>query len=140
VQHAFIARKLHGGREGNIADTVEWGEITDVYEIVDEKPELIGGIHGLQRKAVMPMSCLRANVDGHVIVQFIVDKDGNVREPEAIKSLGFGCNEEAIRVIAEHAKFTPGRQDGKPVAVRVSIPMKFQTRSFPAPFWNDDRK
>ena len=83
---------------------------------------------------------MSAKVGGRILVHFIVDKDGNVREPKAIKSLGFGCDEEAIRVIAEHAKFTPGRQDGKPVAVRMSIPMKFRTRSFPAPFWNDERK
>ena len=98
----------------DIADIIEWDERSDVYETVDEKPELIGGIHGFQRKAVMPKSCQKANVDGHVIVQFIVDKDGNVHESKVIESLGFGCDEEAIRVIAEHAKFTPGRQTVNP--------------------------
>ncbi|MCY4674036.1 MAG: energy transducer TonB [Bacteroidetes bacterium] len=112
----------------NVADTVEWGERSDVYEIVEEIPELIGGLRRLQRKVVIPESCRKANVEGLVIVRFIVDEDGNVREPKVTRSLGSGCDEEAIRVIMEEAKFTPGRQRGRAVPMRISLPIVFKLR------------
>ena len=112
----------------DIADIVEGGERSDGYEIVEEAPELIGGLRRLQRKVVIPESCRKANVEGRVIVQFIVDEDGNVREPKVTGSLGSGCDEEAIRVISEHAKFTPARQRGRAVSVRISLPITIKLR------------
>ena len=101
-------------------------EQQDHYVIVEQMPELIGGLSAIQAKVRYPEIARKANVEGRVIVQFIVDENGNVRDPEILRGAGAGLDEEAIRVISEHAEFTPGRQDGKPIAVRLSIPIVFK--------------
>ena len=98
----------------------------DVYEIVEQRPELIGGLSGLQAKVKYPEIARKAGVEGRVIVQFVVDEHGNVRDTQVLRGVGAGLDEEATRVISEHAEFTPGRQDGKPAAVRLSIPIVFK--------------
>ena len=101
-------------------------EEQDHYVVVEQMPELIGGLSAIQAKVRYPEIARKANVEGRVIVQLIVDENGNVRDPEILRGAGAGLDEEAIRVISEHAEFTPGRQDGKPVAVRLSIPIVFK--------------
>ena len=100
----------------------------EIFEIVEQMPELIGGIGGLQSKARYPEIARRANVEGRVIVQFIVDENGEVSEPTILRGIGGGCDQEAIRVITEHAKFIPGRQRGRPVSVKMSLPIIFKLR------------
>ncbi|MYF63565.1 MAG: energy transducer TonB [Rhodothermaceae bacterium] len=99
---------------------------SDGYVIVEQMPELIGGLRGLQAKVKYPEVAQKAHVEGRVIVQFIVDENGNVRDAEILRGAGAGLDQEAIRVISEHAKFTPGFQDGKSVPVRLSIPIVFK--------------
>ena len=101
-------------------------EQQDHYVVVEQMPELIGGLSAIQAKVRYPEIARKANVEGRVIVQLIVDENGNVRDPEILRGAGAGLDEEAIRVISEHAEFTPGRQDGKPIAVRLSIPIVFK--------------
>ena len=101
-------------------------EQQDHYVIVEQMPELIGGLSAILAKVRYPEIARKANVEGRVIVQLIVDENGNVRDPEILRGAGAGLDEEAIRVISEHAEFTPGRQDGKPIAVRLSIPIVFK--------------
>ena len=96
--------------------------------LVQEMPELIGGIDALLAEVRYPEIARKANVEGRVIVQFIVDKNGEVREPSILRGIGESCDQEAIRVITEHAKFIPGRHDGRPVSVRMSIPIVFRLR------------
>ncbi len=103
-------------------------EEPEIFEIVEQMPELIGGIGGLQSKARYPEIARKANVEGRVIVQFIVDEEGNVREPAILRGIGGGCDQEAIRVITEHAKFVPGRQRGRAVQVKMSLPIVFKLR------------
>ena len=120
-----IVFKLRNELE-SLSDESQPSEKQDVYEIVEQMPELIGGIRGLHAKVKYPEIARKAHVEGRVIVQFIVDENGNVRDAEILRGAGAGLDEEAVRVISEHAVFTPGRQDGKPVPVRVAIPIVFK--------------
>ncbi len=103
-------------------------EEPEIFEIVEQMPELIGGISGLQSKARYPEIARKANMEGRVIVQFIVDENGDVSEPTVSRGIGGGLDQEAIRVITEHAKFIPGRQRGRPVKVKFSLPIQFKLR------------
>jgi len=100
----------------------------EIFEIVEQMPELIGGIGALQAKARYPEIARKANVEGRVIVQFVVDENGDIREPVILRGIGGGCDEEAIRIITEHAKFVPGRQRGRAVPVKFSLPITFKLR------------
>ena len=115
-----------GNEVESLSEQSQSSEERDVYEIVEERPRLIGGIRGLQAKVKYPEIARKAQVEGRVIVQIIVDENGNVRDAQVLRGIGAELDEEAIRVISEHAEFTPGRQDGKPVAVRLAIPIVFK--------------
>ncbi|MBK9013405.1 MAG: TonB family protein [Saprospiraceae bacterium] len=61
-----------------------------------------------------------------VVVKFVIEKDGSVTNPEIAKSVGFGCDEEVLRVINMMPNWAPGKKDGKPVAVSFNLPVKFK--------------
>ena len=72
-----------------------------------------------------PEIARKASVEGRVIVQFVVNEQGNVEDVVVARGIGAGCDEEAVRVVSE-AKFTPGMQDGKAVPVRMTLPITFK--------------
>jgi len=96
-------------------------------EIVEEMPELIGGLAGLQKRIRYPEIAKKAGVEGRVFLQFVVDEQGNVVNPVVTRGIGAGCDEEAIRAVQE-AKFQPGMQRGKPVKVKMSLPITFKLK------------
>jgi periplasmic protein TonB len=102
-------------------------EEAEVFVIVEEMPELIGGLPGLQRQINYPEIAKRAGVEGRVIVEFIVDENGDVVEPRVVRGPGAGLDEEALRVVSR-AKFQPGRQRGQAVRVRMTLPITFRLR------------
>ena len=102
-------------------------EDDEIFVVVEQMPELIGGIASIQKEIRYPEIARQARVSGRVIVQFIVDKEGNVVDPVVIRGIGGGCNEEALRVV-KLAKFIPGKQRGKPVRVRYALPITFKLR------------
>lgn len=97
----------------------------DVFVVVESMPQLEGGQLGLQRKVYYPPEAIRAGIEGRVTVQFIVDENGDVINPKVIRGIGGGCDEEALRVVSQ-AKFTPGTQRGRNVAVQMSLPILFR--------------
>ena len=97
----------------------------DVYVIVEHMPELVGGMASIKSKMTYPESARKASVEGRVIVQFVVNEQGNVEDVVVARGIGAGCDEEAVRVVSE-AKFTPGMQDGKAVPVRMTLPITFK--------------
>jgi len=91
---------------------------------VEEMPEPIGGIAGIQSKIIYPEIAKRAGVQGRVYIKAYVDELGDVKKAEILKGIGAGCDEAAINAVMQ-TKFKPGKQRGKPVKVQVSIPIKF---------------
>ncbi len=103
--------------------------IEDIYFVaVEDMPEPIGGIKGIQEKIHYPEIAKLAGIEGRVYVKAFIDEKGNVTNAEIIKGIGAGCNEEALKAVRE-TKFIPGRQRGKAVKVQVSIPILFKLDS-----------
>jgi len=100
-------------------------EEENFFVVVEEMPELIGGLAELQQKIRYPEQARIANIEGRVIIQFIVNEKGEVENPRVIRGIGGGCDEEALRVVKE-ARFKPGRQRGIPVKVQYSLPIVFK--------------
>jgi TonB family protein len=94
-----------------------------VYTVVEQMPEFVGGYDPMMEFIRRNLKTL--NVNGAVYVSFIVDKEGNVTEPKVIKSLSRKADAEALRVISQMPPWSPGRQQGKPVKVRLVLPIKF---------------
>jgi protein TonB len=99
----------------------------EIFVVVEQQPELIGGINAVQSRIIYPEIALKAGIEGRVIVQFIIDKEGNVVNPVVIRGIGGGCDEEALRAV-KTAKFRPGLQRGRPVQVRYTLPITFRFR------------
>lgn len=100
----------------------------DFFILVEQMPELIGGLQSLQKEVRYPERALRANIQGRVYVQFIVNEKGDVENPRVVRGIGGGCDEEALRVVAQ-AKFVPGMQRGRPVRVQYNLPVIFTIRN-----------
>ena len=102
-------------------------EEPEIFVIVENPPELIGGLEGLQQRIQYPELARRAGIEGTVFVQFVVDEQGNVQDPVCVRDPGGQTCEEALRAVRT-SKFKPGRQRGQPVKVRFSLPVKFRLR------------
>ena len=95
------------------------------FVAVEQMPELIGGLKGIQSQIKYPEIAKRVGVEGKVLVQAIVDETGNVISVNTIKGIGAGCDEVALDAV-RNSKFVPGKQRGKNVKVQVTIPIVFK--------------
>lgn len=100
-------------------------ETEDFFVVVEEMPELIGGLAQIQRNIRYPEMARRAGIEGRVFIQFIVNEQGEVEHPRVMRGIGGGADEEALRVVSQ-ARFTPGVQRGRPVRVQYSLPIFFR--------------
>lgn len=106
---------------------VEEAPEPEIFIVVEDPPVLIGGLSELQKKINYPPIARKANVEGRVTIQFVVDEQGNVTNAEVLRGIGAGCDEEALRAVMA-SKFEPGKQRGKAVKVRMSLPVTFKLR------------
>lgn len=100
----------------------------EIFVVVEQQPELIGGIASLQKGIKYPDIARKAGIEGRVFVQFVVDENGNVLNPVVVRGIGGGCDEEAIKAV-KRQKFIPGRQRGRPVKVKYSLPVVFRLQN-----------
>ncbi|UKJ06408.1 energy transducer TonB [Solitalea lacus] len=118
------------GNEGESLNGTENGNSTAETPFVhaEEMPEYEGGFQKMfkfiGRNLRYPNMAVENDIEGAVTVQFVVDKDGNVYNASVLKGIGGGCDEEAVRVV-KLLKFKPGRQNGQPVKVQFSLPIRF---------------
>ena len=106
-------------------------EATDeIFMVVEDQPEPQGGIQAFYeyvgKNMKYPSQARRMGIEGKVFVQFVVDKDGTITQVQAIKGIGAGCDEEAVRVLQNAPKWKPGKQRGRPVRVRMVLPITFK--------------
>jgi len=105
--------------------SVDGGAEDEYFVAVEDMPQPIGGIGAIQRSVVYPEIAQRAGVQGRVYVLAYVNESGEVTKAEIQRDIGAGCGQAAVNAVLK-AKFIPGKQRGKPVKVRVSIPIRFQ--------------
>jgi protein TonB len=100
------------------------------FIVVENMPQLIGGLGKLQSQVTYPEMARRAGIEGRVTIQFIVNEKGQVENPRVIRGIGGGCDEEALKAVSK-ARFTPGLQRGRPVKVQYSLPIVFRLQNNP---------
>lgn len=104
--------------------------INEVFTLVEHPPVFKGGedslAHYLSRHIRYPRVAMENGIKGTVYVQFVIDKDGTVKQPKTVGAeLGGGLEEEAIRVVKSMPKWTPGKQSGRNVAVQFILPIHY---------------
>ena len=101
-----------------------------VFQSVEQMPQFPGGevalMKFLQSHINYPPMAAENNVQGRVVVQFVVDKTGRVGEVIIARSVDKDLDKEAVRVCKSLPKFTPGRQNGQPVSVWYTLPVTFK--------------
>lgn len=147
VENADAPDVLNVAVSSGPTDTGPTEEVNDneVFMVVEEMPRFAGcesikdeekaqecfqkeiGKY-LSKNIVYPQRAKEANVEGIVYVSFVVGTDGNVKDVKLLRGIGFGCDEEAIRVISKLPKFAPGKQRGRPAQVSYNIPINFKLR------------
>ncbi len=106
-------------------DDEEEEEEQEVFVVVENQPELIGGMKALNEEVEYPDFARKAGIEGRVFVQFVVDEEGNVQNPKVTRGVHKLLNQEAMRAVKE-MKFEPGKQRGKAVKVQMSLPVTFR--------------
>ena len=102
----------------------------EIFRSVEQMPQFPGGeaalMKYLQSHINYPPMAAENNVQGKVIVQFVVDKTGKVGEVKVVRNVDKDLDNEAVRVCQALPKFTPGRQNGRPVSVWYTLPIQFK--------------
>lgn len=102
----------------------------EIFLVVEKHPEFVGGsskfYQYVGQEIRYPLEARKNDIEGTVNVQFIIEKDGSISDVKAIDGIGYGCDEEAIRVVQNAGTFQPGVQRGKPVQVRMTLPIEFK--------------
>ena len=105
-------------------------EEQQIFQVVEEMPEFPGGMAEcmkfLAKKIKYPTIAQENGVQGRVIVQFVVNKDGTIVDPVVVRSVDPYLDKEALRVIKAMPKWKPGKQRGKAVRVKYTVPVTFR--------------
>jgi len=109
-----------------VTDTTD----NEVFSVVEEMPTFPGGqkalITWLQTNLKYPKEAQEKKIQGTVMIQFVVQKDGSIAKPQILRSVDPILDKEALRVISQMPKWTPGKQRGKVVNTRFTLPIVFK--------------
>lgn len=101
-----------------------------VFDVVEVMPQFPGGqiamLQYIMKNIKYPEQAMKEGIQGRVAVRFIVEKDGSISDVKPILSVHPLLNKEAVRVVESMPKWTPGKQNGKPVRVRFNLPVMFK--------------
>lgn len=101
-----------------------------IYNTVEVMPEFPGGMEAMMKyfaeNIKYPEEAKEKGISGRVFVQFVIEKDGSVSNVKVLRSIGGGCDEEAVRVVKGMPKWKPGMQKGKAVRVHYNLPLNFK--------------
>ena len=100
------------------------------FDVVEEMPQFPGGapalLEFLSKNIRYPKEAFESNVQGRVLATFVVEKDGSISETKVVKAVDPMLDEEAIRVLNSMPNWTPGKQSGKAVRVKYTVPINFR--------------
>ena len=116
---------------------VEAGEVEEeepeeqqIFQVVEEMPEFPGGmaecLKFIGKNIKYPTIAQENGVQGRVIIQFVVNQDGSIVDPVVVRSVDPYLDKEALRVIKTMPKWKPGKQRGKAVRVKYTVPVTFK--------------
>ena len=135
IEETIIASDEDMGEQVEITDiehvVVEEPEKEEeIFQVVEAMPEFPGGTAALMKwlkdNMKYPSICQDNGIQGRVIVQFVVNKDGSIVDPVVARSVDPYLDKEALRVVKAMPKWKPGEQRGKAVRVKFTLPVQFR--------------
>lgn len=129
TKNGSTTRKVVGTNEKTVTTSPAGVKEPDVFNYVEQMPAPKFDLNSyLTKNLHYPKEAREENVEGRVIVKFVVNKNGSVGDVQVVRGIGGGCDEEAKRVISKMPKWKPGRQNGKPVKVYYTLPISFKLK------------
>lgn len=105
-------------------------EEQQIFQVVEEMPEFPGGmaecLKFISKNIKYPTIAQENGIQGRVIIQFVVNQDGSIVDPVVMRTVDPYLDKEALRVIQMMPKWKPGKQRGKPVRVKYTVPVTFK--------------
>jgi len=102
----------------------------EIFEFVEEDPSFPGGnaalMTWLAKNLKYPSAAQETGIQGRILVSFIVNRDGSIVEPRVMRSVDPSLDKEALRVVSSMPRWRPGKQHGKPVRVKFTLPVTFR--------------
>ncbi|WP_455591978.1 energy transducer TonB [Bacteroides sp.] len=135
---AISIADVKGNDEANGKDIADLKQVVtqaepakeEVFDMVEQMPTFPGGSAELMKYIAehlkYPAIAQENGTQGRVICQFVIGKDGQVRDVDVVRSLDPYCDKEAIRVIKSLPRWIPGKQNGKAVSVKYTVPIVFK--------------
>ena len=107
--------------------------VTKIFEVVEVMPKFMGGdaelMKYLSSNLKYPTIAIESNIQGRVVLKFVVRKDGNIDNVQVLRTLDPSCDKEAMRVLKTMPKWVPGMQNGRPVDVYFTLPVLFRLKN-----------
>lgn len=109
----------------------EAGPSGEIFSVVEEQPDFQGGgnvafLEYVGKNLRYPEELKENKLEGKVYVEFVIEKDGSVENVQVLKGIGGGADQEAVKVIKNSPRWSPGKHGGEPVRVRMVIPISFK--------------
>ena len=102
----------------------------ETFKEVDQLPEYPGGQTAMYQfmaeNLKYPSAAREKGIEGTVVVSYIVNVDGSISNPEILRGIGGGCDEEAIRIVKAFPTWSPGIKDGKKVRTEMRLPIRYK--------------
>lgn len=118
---------------GVYAQTSTSGSQSEPVQVAEQMPEFQGGttalINYLSENLKYPKEAINSEITGTVFVKFIVEEDGSInKNVEVLRGIGYGCDEEAVRIVSNMPDWSPGVTNGKNVRVSYTLPIKYSLK------------
>ena len=124
------AKPVEATTSNNAAAESQATKADAIHEVVDEPPSFPGGdaaqIVFLSNNLRYPAVAMEQGIQGRVVTQFVVDKDGSITDVKVVRSLDPMLDKEAVRLVKSMPKWTPGKLNGSPVRVKYILPISFR--------------
>ena len=97
--------------------------------VAEQMPQFPGGdaemLRFIKTNLRYPVSAQENGIQGTVILNFVVNREGKITNIKVVRGIGFGCDEESVRVIGKMPDWSPGKQRGQAVSVSFTMPIRF---------------
>ena len=129
IKEPLEEREIEFGRYDPVVEKPKRNE-NEIFKSVEQMPQFPGGdaalIKYLDSHIQYPPEAAKNNIQGRVILQFVVDKTDEIGEVKVVRSVDKDLDKEAVRIVKTLPKFIPGRQNGQAVAVWYTLPVTFK--------------
>lgn len=126
-----ICFSLDGFGQNEFEDKSEKEE-PEIFTIVEQMPEFPGGESALtnfiQQQMIYPHEAKDKDIQGVVVLNFVVEKDGRLSNIEILRDIGSGCGNEAVRIVEQMPNWSAGQHRGQPVLVAFKLPVRFKLK------------